>query len=45
MYATFQAATPQKRPAANTMRALVFRGANQIGVEHVPFHGLAPAKQ
>jgi 2-desacetyl-2-hydroxyethyl bacteriochlorophyllide A dehydrogenase len=35
MYATFQAATPQKRPAAGTMRALVFRGPNKIGLEQV----------
>jgi len=35
MYATFQAATPQRTPKANTMRALVFRGANRIGVEQV----------
>ena len=35
MYATFQAATPQKKHAERTMRALVFRGLNQIGVEQV----------
>jgi 2-desacetyl-2-hydroxyethyl bacteriochlorophyllide A dehydrogenase len=35
MYATSEAATTQKRPAKNMMRALVFRGANQIGVEQV----------
>ena len=35
MYSTSEAATTQKRPAANMMRALVFRGANQIGVEQV----------
>jgi 2-desacetyl-2-hydroxyethyl bacteriochlorophyllide A dehydrogenase len=35
MYTTFQAATPQKQPAAETMRALVFRGTNRIGVEQV----------
>jgi len=35
MYATTQAATPQKRPAAKMMRALVFRGTNQIAVEQV----------
>jgi len=35
MYATFQAATPEKRVATNTMRALVFRGPNQIGIERV----------
>ena len=35
MHVTFEAATQPKRPAAGTMRALVFRGANQIGVEQV----------
>ena len=35
MYATYQATTPQKQPAASTMRALVFRGPNQIGVERI----------
>jgi 2-desacetyl-2-hydroxyethyl bacteriochlorophyllide A dehydrogenase len=35
VYATFQAATPEKQTVADTMRALVFRGPNQIGVEQV----------
>ena len=35
MHATFQAATPQKQAAPDTMRALVFRGPNQIGIEQV----------
>src|SRR5499425_713882 len=35
MFATFQAATPRKQTAPGTMRALVFRGPNQIGVERV----------
>ena len=35
MYVTFEATTPQKRPAADTMRALVFQGANRISVERV----------
>src|SRR5215469_12572028 len=35
MYATFETATPQKRPAADTMRALVFRGPKKIALEHV----------
>src|SRR6516162_4998604 len=35
MYSTFQAATPQKQAVPETMRALVFRGPNQIGVEDV----------
>jgi hypothetical protein len=33
MFATFQAATPKKQAAPGTMRALVFRGPNQIGIE------------
>src|ERR1700687_3587368 len=35
MFATFQAATPKKQSAPATMRALVFRGPNQIGIEQV----------
>jgi alcohol dehydrogenase len=35
MYATFQAAVPQKQSAPSTMRALVFHGPNQIGIEQV----------
>src|SRR6266852_2899964 len=35
MFATFQAATPKKQSAPRTMRALVFRGPNQIGIEQV----------
>jgi alcohol dehydrogenase len=35
MFATFQAAAPKKQSAPATMRALVFRGPNQIGIEHV----------
>jgi 2-desacetyl-2-hydroxyethyl bacteriochlorophyllide A dehydrogenase len=35
MFATFQAATPRKQSAPSTMRALVFHGPNQIGIEQV----------
>src|SRR5215472_15599222 len=35
MCSTFQAAIPQKQAVPDTMRALVFRGPNQIGVEAV----------
>jgi 2-desacetyl-2-hydroxyethyl bacteriochlorophyllide A dehydrogenase len=35
MNATFQAAIPKKQATPSTMRALVFRGPNQIGIEQV----------
>jgi alcohol dehydrogenase len=35
MCTTLQAVTPEKRAKAATMRALVFRGPNQIGIEQV----------
>jgi 2-desacetyl-2-hydroxyethyl bacteriochlorophyllide A dehydrogenase len=35
MFATFQAETPEKQRTPDTMRALVFRGPNQIGIEQV----------
>src|SRR5215471_16428467 len=35
MYSTFQAARPRKQAAPSTMRALVFRGPNQIGIADV----------
>src|SRR6202162_3697374 len=35
MNATFQAAIPKKQVAPSTMKALVFRGPNQIGIEQV----------
>src|SRR5450755_2819003 len=35
MLATFQAAAAQKQSSPGTMRALVFRGPNQIGIEQV----------
>lgn len=35
MVSTFQAVTPKKQMAPSTMKALVFRGPNQIGIEQV----------
>src|ERR1700747_3635536 len=35
MMSTFQAAIPKKQAAPSTMKALVFRGPNQIGIEQV----------
>ena len=35
MNMTFQAASPKKQAAPSTMKALVFRGPNQIGIEEV----------
>ena len=35
MLATLQTATPKEQSASGTMRALVFRGPNQIGIEQV----------
>jgi alcohol dehydrogenase len=35
MMSTSQAAVPKKQVAASTMKALVFRGPNQIGIEQV----------
>src|SRR5215470_8302589 len=35
MYSTLEAASPRRQLAPSTMRALVFRGPNQIGVEDV----------
>jgi alcohol dehydrogenase len=35
MNATFQAAIPKQQPTSSTMRALVFHGPNQIGIEQV----------
>src|ERR1700741_5049182 len=36
MVSTFQIATPQKQASPPLMKALVFRGPNQIGIETVP---------
>src|SRR5450432_2457779 len=36
MRSTFEVAIPKKEIAAKTMKALVFRGPNQIGIEEVP---------
>jgi alcohol dehydrogenase len=35
MVSTFQAIIPKKQTAPSTMKALVFRGPNQIAIEHV----------
>src|ERR1700675_4199119 len=35
MLSTFQVAIPKKKVAPSTMKALVFRGPNQIGIEQV----------
>jgi alcohol dehydrogenase len=35
MISTFQAAIPMKQAAPSTMKALVFRGPNHIGIEQV----------
>jgi|HubBroStandDraft_3_1064219.scaffolds.fasta_scaffold593544_1 Zn-dependent alcohol dehydrogenase len=41
--AAFAAALPQKHPVPSTMRALVFRGPNQIGIEQVAIPGPGPS--
>lgn len=44
MFATLQAATPQMKAAPGTMRALVFRGPNQIEVERVAIPRPSPGE-
>jgi alcohol dehydrogenase len=44
MYATFQAAIPKKQAAPSTMKALVFRGPNQIGIEEVSIPKAGPGE-
>lgn len=44
MVTSFQAATPQKQAHSATMRALVFRGPNQIGIEEVPIPRPGPGE-
>src|SRR5215471_4528140 len=44
MNATFQAAVPRKHVVPSTMRALVFRGPNQIGVEQAPIPRPGPGE-
>ena len=44
MLSTFQAAVPKKQVAASTMKALVFQGPNQIGVEQVPIPKPGPGE-
>ncbi len=41
---TFQIAIPKKRAAPSTMKALVFRGPNQIGIEKVSIPKPAPGE-
>jgi alcohol dehydrogenase len=44
MLATFQAAAPKKQAAPSTMKALVFRGTDRIGVEDVPIPKAGPGE-
>jgi 2-desacetyl-2-hydroxyethyl bacteriochlorophyllide A dehydrogenase len=44
MNATFQAAIPKKQVVPSTMRALVFQGPNQIGIEQVPIPRPGPGE-
>ncbi len=44
MNATFQAAIPKKQVVPSTMRALVFHGPNQIGIEQVPIPRPGPGE-
>jgi alcohol dehydrogenase len=44
MNATFQAAIPKKPVVPSTMRALVFRGPNQIGIEQAPIPRPGPGE-
>ena len=44
MVSTFQAAIPKKQALPSTMKALVFRGPNQIGIEEVPIPKPGPGE-
>ena len=44
MNATFQAAIPKKQVVPSTMRALVFHGPNQIGIEQAPIPRPGPGE-
>src|SRR5438552_11477000 len=44
MMSTFQAAIPKKQVAPSVMKALVFRGPNQIGIERVPLPKPGPGE-
>jgi alcohol dehydrogenase len=44
MLATFQASAPKVKAAPTTMKALVFRGANRIGIEEVPIPKPGPGE-
>ena len=41
---TFQVAIPKKHAVASTMKALVFRGPNQIGIEQVSIPKSGPGE-
>src|SRR5450432_405388 len=44
MRSTFEVAIPKKEIAAKTMKALVFRGPNQIGIEQIPIPRPGPGE-
>ena len=44
MISTFQAAIPKRQALPTTMKALVFKGPNQIAVEEVPIPRPGPRK-
>lgn len=44
MISTFQAAIPKKQASPSTMKALVFRGPNQLGIEEVPIPKAGPGE-
>src|SRR5690242_17044711 len=44
MVSTFQGVVPKKQAAPSTMKALVFRGANKIDIEHVPIPKPGPGE-
>src|ERR1700741_1100755 len=44
MVSTFQIATPQKQASPPLMKALVFRGPNQIGIDEVPIPKAGPGE-
>ena len=44
MSSTVQQSIPRANPKVSTMRALVFRGTGQIGIEHVPIPKAAPGE-
>ena len=44
MSSTVQQSIPRANPKVSTMRALVFRGTGQIGIEHVPIPKAGPGE-